>query len=86
MSEERTVEVEYYKNGNKIREIPYLNGERRGLARWWYDNGFIANFEFWHKDILVFELKFEENEKISAPKPNQPILNANQFLELCKQR
>ena len=35
MSEEIEVLVGYWGNGNKRYEIPKLNGERHGLARWW---------------------------------------------------
>ena len=109
MSEERTVEVGYHKNGNKRCEIPRLNGNIHGLARWWdesgklfiesnclngqlhgvrrlwwYDDVFIADFDFWHKGTLVFEFEFKEEAKALTPEPNKPIFSANQFLELCQ--
>ena len=33
------IKVETYPNGQNICEIPYVNGQRHGLATWWYENG-----------------------------------------------
>ena len=39
MSEKKTVDIDYYRNGNKSHEIPYLNGNIHGLVRLWHLNG-----------------------------------------------
>ena len=39
MSKEIKIEVGYHKNGNKRCEIPRLNGQLHGLARWWCPDG-----------------------------------------------
>ena len=33
------IETETFFNGQKWREIPYVNGQRHGLAIWWHENG-----------------------------------------------
>jgi antitoxin component YwqK of YwqJK toxin-antitoxin module len=30
---------EYWDNGQKEYEVPFVNGQRHGIATWWWDNG-----------------------------------------------
>ena len=46
MSEEK-IEVDYHKNGNKRCEIPKLNGNIHGLARYWWGNGQLREESNW---------------------------------------
>jgi len=31
--------TQYYPNGKKMYETPYVNNHVHGLAIWWYENG-----------------------------------------------
>ena len=35
----RMVEIEYYKNGNVMYEIPHKNGKRHGVEKGYHENG-----------------------------------------------
>jgi hypothetical protein len=39
MSDEVTWQRGHYDNGQLSWEIPYVNGERHGIRRWWHPNG-----------------------------------------------
>ena len=45
--EERIVDINYYNNGNKRYEVPRLNGQLHGLARWWWGNGQLREESNW---------------------------------------
>jgi len=33
------IKTDYYSNGNKVIETPYINDKIHGLRNWWYSNG-----------------------------------------------
>jgi len=35
----KETKIDYYNNGKKAYETPYINDNRHGLEIWWYKNG-----------------------------------------------
>jgi len=35
----KETKTNYYKNGKKVHETPYINDKVHGLSIWWYKNG-----------------------------------------------
>jgi len=66
MKKQNRIETEYYQNGNKSSETPYVNGKIHGLQIYWYENGnkssktlyfngiIVDNIKIWHEDGSFF--------------------------------
>ena len=52
MSEQSKVVKEYYPNGQIKYEIPYHQGQRHGIRKWWHENGQIWYETTYHQGQL----------------------------------
>jgi antitoxin component YwqK of YwqJK toxin-antitoxin module len=59
MSKEVKWDRTHDKNGQLHWEIPYVNGQRHGISRWWKRDGKLWSIAKWHRDQRVIELRFD---------------------------
>ena len=58
------IETETFFNGQKWREIPYVNGQRHGIEIYWHFDGLLGFVTKWNQDQKVWEMNFSSQEQI----------------------
>ncbi|KKL59678.1 hypothetical protein LCGC14_2212890 [marine sediment metagenome] len=66
MSEQVKIEREYWSNGKLKYEVPYHQGQRHGVVKWWYKSGQLECENYFLYDEPVTKEEYRKHELIES--------------------